>query len=233
MSGENYEQRTMLGICIPAHNEEGLIEACLQSVSVAAQHADLAAEAVTVVVVLDSCTDRTASIVAKWPFVALAVNAHNVGQARAAGARCLLLHQARWLAFTDADTCVSSDWLAVQLSLAADVVCGTVAVDSWAEHGLHAQAARTHFETTYQDRDGHRHVHGANLGMSAASYQRAGGFDPMQCGEDQALVDKLVGLGAQIAWSALPRVLTSGRPFSRVEKGFAGAIRQSSQPVIL
>lgn len=215
----------MIGICIPAHNEEALIESCLESVFIASLHPDLVGEAVEVVVVLDSCSDGTAAIAQQWPFVTLSVEAHNVGRARAAGVRHLLQHQARWLAFTDADTCVSPDWLVAQLSLGADVVCGTVGVDSWDAHGQQAQAARKHFETTYQDRDGHRHVHGANLGLSAHCYQRAGGFDAIECGEDQALVDRLVNLGATIAWSALPRVLTSGRPYSRVAHGFAGAIR--------
>lgn len=220
----------MIGICIPAHNEEGLIGACLESIFVASQHPDLGGESVMVVVVLDSCKDQTASIVAEWPFVGLPITAHNVGQARAAGAQHLMQHHVRWLAFTDADTCVSPQWLVAQLSLAADVVCGTVEVDSWAEHGPQAQAARKRFESTYQDRDGHRHVHGANLGISALSYRQAGGFDALQCGEDQALVDRLARLGAQIAWSALPRVVTSGRPYSRVGQGFAGAIRQTSLP---
>ena len=215
----------MIGICIPAHDEEDLVEACLHSVLTAAAHPDLGGEAVKVVVVLDSCTDGTAALVAKWPVVALSVDAHNVGRARAAGARHLLHHQARWLAFTDADTCVAPDWLAAQLSLSADVVCGTVEVDSWAAHGLQAQAARSRFEASYQDREGHRHVHGANLALSASCYLQAGGFDARECGEDQALVDRLEALGAHIAWTARPRVLTSGRPFSRVEHGFAGAIR--------
>lgn len=218
----------MIGICIPAHNEEALIEACLRSIAVAATHPALFAEEVQVVVVLDSCSDATADIARQWPVAALAVDAHNVGRARAAGARHLLQHQARWLAFTDADSCVAPDWLVAQLSLAADVVCGTVEVDNWAAHGKDAQAARIRFESSYQDRDGHRHVHGANLGLSASSYLQAGGFDAIECGEDQALVDRLAAQGASIAWSALPRVLTSGRPFSRVEHGFAGAIRLAS-----
>ncbi|MCD2166161.1 glycosyltransferase [Comamonas koreensis] len=217
----------MIGICIPAHNEEDLIDACLESVAMATLHPDLAGEEVKVVVVLDSCSDGSAAIARQWPFVTLAVNARNVGRARAAGARHLLQHQARWLAFTDADTRVAPDWLAVQLSLGADVVCGTVGVDSWDAHGADAKAARLRFESSYQDRDGHRHVHGANLGLSAQCYQQAGGFDAIECGEDQALVDRLAALGAQIAWSASPRVLTSGRPYSRVEHGFAGAIRQA------
>ncbi|WP_395027252.1 glycosyltransferase [Comamonas odontotermitis] len=222
----------MIGVCIPAHNEEALIEACLESVFFASLHPELAAEEVKVVVVLDSCDDGTAAIAQQWPFACLAINACNVGRSRAAGARYLLQHKARWLAFTDADTRVSPSWLVAQLSLAADVVCGTVEVDSWDAHGRDAQAARLRFEASYQDRDGHRHVHGANLGLSAQCYEQAGGFDAIECGEDQALVNRLAALGAQIAWSALPRVLTSGRPYSRVEHGFAGAIRQQAQPSV-
>jgi len=67
----------MIGICIPAHDEEDLVEACVHSVLTAAAHPDLGGEAVKVVVVLDSCTDGTAALVAKWPVVALSVDAHN------------------------------------------------------------------------------------------------------------------------------------------------------------
>ncbi len=216
----------MIGVCIPAHDEENLIAACLESVVAAARHPDLQGETVAVVLVLDSCQDATASIAAQWPVLSLATSARNVGTARGIGADYLLRQGARWLAFTDADSRVSPRWLVDQLSLKAEVVCGTVEVGSWSGHGAHAQRARANFEATYSDLDGHRHVHGANLGVSAWQYVQAGGFNALSCGEDQALVDRLVLEGADVAWSALPRVMTSGRPYSRVEKGFAGAIRR-------
>ena len=78
----------------------------------------------------------------------------------------------------------------------------------------------------YQDCDGHRHVHGANLGVAAQAYRRIGGFAALACSEDQALVDRLEQGGARIAWSCLPRVTTSARPHSRVEGGFASALRK-------
>ena len=65
----------MIGICIPAHNEEELIDACLESVAMATLHPDLAAEEIKVVVVLDSCSDGSAAIARQWPFVTLAINA--------------------------------------------------------------------------------------------------------------------------------------------------------------
>ncbi|MGE8590565.1 MAG: glycosyltransferase [Alcaligenes sp.] len=221
----------MIGICIPAHNEERHITACLRSVLRAARHPNLRAEAVRVVVVLDHCVDRTAQLIGAWPVHSLAIGARNVGVARAQGAHDLLLAGARWLAFTDADTRVSPRWLVDQLSLNAEVVCGTVGVAGWREHGVRAAQARRTFTRQYQDRDGHRHVHGANLGIEAGAYCRIGGFEALSCSEDQALVDKLEQGGARIAWSCLPRVTTSARPHSRVEGGFASALRDGGRAV--
>lgn len=215
----------MIGVCIPAHNEERHIDDCLRAVVRASRHPRLGREPVRIVVVLDHCEDRTAPLAAAWPVDCLTVLARNVGVARAAGAHRLLEAGARWLAFTDADSCVSPDWLADQLSLRAEVVCGTVSVTGWEAHGAQAPRARRAFAAHYQDRDGHRHVHGANLGIAAHAYRRIGGFAALTCSEDQALVDKLEASGAVIAWSCLPRVTTSARPYSRVEGGFASALR--------
>ncbi|VVE84655.1 glycosyl transferase [Pandoraea sputorum] len=168
----------MIGICIPAHNEQAHIDRCLAAVLRAARHAGLAGEPVRVVVVLDACTDATAERVKAWPVTALSVQARNVGMARDSGARVLLAAGARWLAFTDADTIGSPAWLVDQLSLGAQVVCGTVDVMHWHAHGVHAPQARAAFLATYQDRDGHRHVHGANLGIDASVYERLGGLIP-------------------------------------------------------
>ena len=217
----------MLGIVIPAHNEQDEIEKCLSAASLTAQHLQLRGEHVQILVVLDSCTDNTATIVKKLGFDALVVDAKNVGQARAAGAAVHIANGARWLAFTDADTKVAPDWLVQQLALNADVVCGTVTVDDWTPHGKHAALLRWHFQETYTDADGHRHVHGANLGVSTCAYVRAGGFKHLACSEDVALVAALETTGASIAWSARPRVVTSARRVGRAAGGFAAALTQA------
>ncbi|WPB55760.1 glycosyltransferase [Xylophilus sp. GOD-11R] len=214
----------MLGIVIPAHNEQDTIDDCLHAAREAATHPALQGEAVEIVVVLDSCTDATGVIAARRGAICLSADLRNVGAARAAGAEALLALGARWLAFTDADSCVQADWLAEQLALRADAVCGTVGVDDWSPHGEHADLLRAHFELTYFDRDGHRHVHGANLGVAAEAYRRVGGFRPMACSEDVALVDALQAAGANIAWSARPRVTTSARRQARAVGGFADAL---------
>ena len=223
----------MIGIGVPAHDEQAHIGACLDALLRAACHPDLGGEAVSVHVVLDACGDATEEIVRRHaaPFAAArvalswsAIDAGRVGAARAAGARALLEQGARWLAFTDADTRVSPQWLAAQLAQDADVVCGSVAVDDWSPHGDAAELLREHFSRTYNDRDGHRHIHGANLGVSACAYLAAGGFAAVACHEDVLLVKALQDHGARFAWSAQPRVFTSARTDARARGGFGDTI---------
>lgn len=214
----------MLGIVIPAHNEQDTIASCVEAARRAGTHPALVGEAVETIVVLDGCTDATGLIAARSGAITISVRARNVGVARAVGAEVLLARSARWLAFTDADTLVSQCWLADQLSLDADAVCGTVGVEDWSPHGIHADLLRRHFLETYQDNDGHRHVHGANLGVSALAYRRAGGFRHLGCDEDVDFVRALEVSGAKIAWSAKPRVITSARREARARGGFADAL---------
>lgn len=211
----------MIGVVIPAHNEQDRLHRCLASVFRASLYAGLRGETVCIAVVLDKCTDNSAQIVNEnASVVALRCEANNVGIARAAGANHLLRAGARWLAFTDADTVVSEQWLAMQLSLGAQAVCGTVSVSDWDFHGITAHRLQQEFLANYHDCEGHRHVHGANLGLSACAYRKAGGFQPLSCHEDQALVDALVSAKVEIAWSNLPRVFTSARLDPRAHGGF-------------
>lgn len=229
----------MLGIVIPAHNEQEFIGACLGAAESAARCQRLAGEAVEIMVVLDHCVDNTEAIALHHGAHVLRVQLRNVGAARAVGAEALLARGARWLAFTDADTRVTPDWLAEQLALNADAVCGTVAVDDWSPHLEYAERLREHFARTYFDQEDHRHIHGANLGVSAEAYRRAGGIRPLACSEDVAFVQSLQDCGATIAWSARPRVLTSSRRQGRAAGGFADTLLDvvaksmaaSSQPV--
>ncbi|WP_077001198.1 glycosyltransferase family 2 protein [Variovorax sp. KK3] len=214
----------MIGIVIPAHNEALLVECCVRAALAAARHAYLSSEPVEIIVVLDACSDDTEAIVSRLPVTSVVVNVRNVGAARAAGAQHLLERGARWLAFTDADSEVSKDWLAEQLRQEADVVCGTVAIDDWSDQDAYAERLELQFRATYCDADGHRHIHGANLGISAQAYRSVGGFAPLVSSEDVALVEALEAAGARIAWSAAPRVHTSARRVARAPGGFAAAI---------
>lgn len=213
--------RRTIGVVIPAHNEERLIADCVASVARAARAPELAGAPVHIVVVCDACTDRTAEIVTSLGHTALTCDARNVGLARALGADAAMARGAQWLAFTDADTVVCAQWLASQLALRSDVVCGTVGVEDWDVYG---DAMRLHFERTYRDEDGHRHIHGANLGICAAAYRRVGGFASLENSEDVAIVGALEASGARIAWSAAPRVVTSARTTFRATAGFGATL---------
>jgi hypothetical protein len=211
----------MLGIVIPAHNEAAHIGECVACAQRAANHHQLLGEEVRVIVVLDSCTDDTEAIARALGADVTVIDARNVGMARAHGAERALALGARWLAFTDADTTVADDWLVQQLDCCADAVCGVVGVRDWSPH---VAEVRAHFGATYTDADGHRHIHGANLGVSAHAYLRAGGFAPLESSEDVALVESLMATGAHIEWSAGPRVVTSARTDFRATKGFGATL---------
>ncbi|MEE4732631.1 glycosyltransferase [Pseudomonas alliivorans] len=213
----------MIGVLIPVHNEERLLDQCLETVLMAAAHPGLNGEQVEVLVVLDSCTDHSAEIARLYGVMTLDIQARNVGQARAQGAAFLLDRGARWLACTDGDSSVASDWLAEQLALNADAVCGTVTPGAW-DKGV-SVAAQTTYNALYQHRDGHRHIHGANLGVSSMAYLRAGGFPALACHEDVHLVRQLELCGARIAWSCRPRVTTSTRLDSKARGGFGDYLR--------
>lgn len=210
----------MIGVIVPARNEEALIGACLSSIRAAASM--LGSEDVCTFVALDRCVDGTAGIAAAFGAHTVIVSDGNVGRARAAAAEYALRCGARWIASTDADSRVPADWLVGQLASAADAFVGTVDVDD-KEYRDMALAAR--FRATQHHCDGHPHVHGANLGVAALWYRRCGGFSPLPAHEDVVFVRSLEAAGAAIARLAHPRVLTSTRRIARAGQGFASYLQ--------
>jgi hypothetical protein len=81
-------------------------------------------------------------------------------------------------------------------------------------------ALRELYNSRYQAIEGHRHIHGANLGVSAEAYQRVGGFPALAAHEDVHLVKALEAQGAQIVWTARHSVATSSRRDCRAREGF-------------
>ncbi len=223
----------MIGIVVPAHNEQATLGACLGSLQLAARHCALHGECVRIVTVLDRCRDATASIAIAHGVHTLCIDARSVGVARAVGARWLITQGARWICSTDADSVVSPAWIAAQLALRSDAVCGTVQVTDWECHGGEAAAVSSAFHADYNDHDGHSHIHGANLGICAQAYLRAGGFPPLKCSEDVGLVRALERNGARIAWSARPRVTTSARRNAKARGGFGDTLLALSATVPL
>ena len=227
-----------VAVLIPARNEEGLLGRCLHSVL---QAAAALPPAITfdIVVAADSSTDRTAAIaesILHRHGAVTRIAEGMVGRARAAAAEMALAryfaqparHANRcWLANTDADCCVPRHWLAEQITLGmeqnAEAIAGTVDVDSFADHG---PCVEQRFRATYPiAADGsHSHVHGANLGVRADAYLRAGGWGDLASAEDHDLWTRLRLTGARRLSTNRTRVLTSGRRTGRAPSGFAQAL---------
>ncbi|ADP84510.1 glycosyl transferase family 2 [Pseudofrankia inefficax] len=232
-----------IGVAVPAHNEQDLLPACLGGLIVAAIATPVPVE---IVVVLDACTDETGLVVrsaartaavlaaagrARPPRVrSISVTGRNVGLARAAGLREILAGwpddlAGTWLATTDADSVVPPGWLTWQCALAArgaDAVVGEIKVVDWSEHSPDLPGV---FARHYHRRPGHPHVHGANLGVTALAYQRAGGYPPLAVAEDHGLVDALVATGHRVLRTRGPRVVTSARRDARAAGGFGDTLR--------
>ncbi len=209
----------MIGVVVPAHNEETYLKACLEALLRAADHPRLEGETVSVVVVLDACHDGSAAIARRYPVSVLEVAGPNVGVARHAGAQWLLARGARWLAFTDADSQVGDDWLASQCNVDSDVVCGGIRLAEW-------ERLPAALRQSYLGHDhGEQRIYGANLGVCARAYQAVGGFRPLRCHEDVQLVRALEAGGYRIAWDSTARVTTSAREDARAPEGFGALMK--------
>ncbi|KQR99551.1 hypothetical protein ASG12_01685 [Williamsia sp. Leaf354] len=207
-------------VVVPAHNERDDLPEALAAIDRAASQVSVP---VQVVVVADACDDGSETVVGRHVQVRT-IGARNVGVARAAGFSGFPCAADVWFANTDADSRVPADWLVHHLRLAdagADAVVGTIVPENW-ERWPHDAAQR--FAAQYVDRDGHRHIHGANLGMRASVYGALGGFAPLTHDEDVDLVHRLRAQRYAIEWSAQAPVVTSTRARGRVPAGFATSL---------
>lgn len=216
-----------VGVIIPAHDEQDLLPSCLASLRQAIREIRGTGLPVHLVVVADACRDRTAEIARQAGAAVVSVSARCVGTARAAGAREVLRRTRHldpedvWLATTDADTLVPARWLREQARYAGlgwDAVAGTVRVENWRGH---PPGVRSAFAERYNAGSGpHPHVHGANLGVRAAAYLRAGGFTGVRTGEDHSLVAALHRTGGLVLRTRALPVVTSARRDARAPLGF-------------
>ena len=230
-----------IGVLIPARNEEELLPRCLHSVLDAVS---LLPSSVTwdIVVAVDRSTDRTREIAERLldgSGIVVSTQAGVVGHARALAAVVALArfpgpHSRCWLANTDADCIVPRTWLIDQLVHAGqdvEAVAGTIDVDSFSEHG---PGVYERFRATYliQADGSHLHVHGANLGVRADAYLRAGGWSQLATAEDHDLWNRLLRAGCIRRSIGQLRVLTSGRRLGRAPHGFAEALAAHNEAAV-
>jgi cellulose synthase/poly-beta-1,6-N-acetylglucosamine synthase-like glycosyltransferase len=227
-------------VLIPARNEEELLPRCLTSVLHARGRLP-AKVTCDIVVAVDTSTDRTAciaqSMLSGYGTVVI-VDAGIVGSARAFAAT-IALDRYRgplplcWFAHTDADCVVPEDWLLKQLVLAEEgieAIAGTVSIDSFRDHSAEVEQ-RFHSSYLIQADGRHSHVHGANLGIRADVYRRAGGWAQLATAEDHDLWNRLHVAGCtQVSTSTL-QVITSGRRVGRAPHGFAEALSAHNEGV--
>jgi cellulose synthase/poly-beta-1,6-N-acetylglucosamine synthase-like glycosyltransferase len=229
-----------IGVVVPAHDEEDLLPACLASLRCAERA--LPSVPVYLVVVADSCRDRTVEAARTAEAAVVTITASSAGAARAAGMREILRRTqyldpaAVWLATTDADTVVPPGWLRQQTRYADegwDAVVGTVRVADWSAH---SSVTRSLFRDYYDGRTSmhgpHPHVHGANLGFRACAYLKAGGFPDVATGEDHALVASLTAHGSRVLRTRSVTVITSARKQARAPQGFSTFLGQLDTALI-
>jgi Glycosyl transferase family 2 len=214
----------MIGIVIPACNEEHYLQDCLNAIQNAVEALPDTKTKVQVLVVLDSCNDRSLEIVQHAGVDYLECNFHCVGKVRDLGVRHMIRLGVTWIACTDADSCVDSQWLLQQLNhQPADAICGVVEVDSWKKFSA---LTRKNYLAHYQDTMDHSHIHGANLSFSAISYIQSGGFEALSSHEDVQLIKRMIDMDFNVIWSNLVRVKTSSRLHGRAPEGFANFLYQ-------
>ncbi|MEU0494654.1 glycosyltransferase [Mycobacterium sp. NPDC006124] len=217
-------------VVVPAHDEAQTLPQCLKAIVTASACVPVP---VSTVVVLDACSDGSASLAGRFgPDVHFVeVDARNVGAARAAGfahARSSVGAEApdesrTWYATTDADSVVDPSWLIRQLDADADMVLGVVRVVNWRQHSA---AAVRRYLAGYRAKlrrigGGHDHVHGANMGFRADAYWATGGFAALASDEDVDLVRRFEQAGRRIHRDAGLSVVTSARAQGRAPRGFA------------
>jgi hypothetical protein len=218
-------------VAIPARDEESLLPACLRSVHAAVTALRQARPGIhlVVAVALDGCTDGSARVLGGWDAAAVVLPGRGVGAARDAAIERGLSalrnppEDATWVACTDADTVVPSRWLVRHVMWAergADLVVGTAE-----PVGVARGEALAAWHARHQLVEGHAHVHGANLGVRADRWRQVGGFGQRTVGEDVDLVERVRTLTGRWVATDTTRVLTSGRPRSRVDGGFADYLR--------
>lgn len=216
-------------VTVPAADEQDEIAGCLEAIesSIARLHRHTTVRG-HVVVALDGCRDDTAAIVAGFPDVqTVACVARRVGTARRHAAAAALARwgpsERVWLASTDADCRVPVDWL-VEMVAAAKRGTGLVLGTVRPRPGLAANVEQAWYDA-HVLRDGHAHVHAANLGVAGSAYLRLGGWRDLAVHEDVDLVERAVAAGIPIARSGKAPVWTSSRLVGRAPAGYASYLQ--------
>lgn len=203
----------MISVIVPALNEEKDLEACLRRLS--CQRVD---EDYEILVVDGGSEDRTVSLAQKHADLVIPQKSRGIGGARRDGAAAASGDK---LAFTDADTLVSPEWLSEISSnlMGWDACTGPVIypqsdirseiIESW--RSLYRLLSVSNFH----------YIIGSNMAVKANAYWQAGGHSEISLLDDYDLSLKLFRMDASVRYDPVQAVFTSSR---RVEKLFTYAV---------
>lgn len=233
--------RSEMAVVIPARNEADRLPRAL---------AALASQGpLDVVVVANSCSDRTAAIARRSvgglhvAVVETAAEPGGVGGARRTGMEVALGGRARILATTDADCEVGPGWRAAIVAALerADAVCGRIVPDPVEfaalpllvrAHGdledlvadLEVELQTLRQPVPWNPRPCHGQTPGASLAFTRRAYYIAHGFEPIPCHEDRRLIARMEAAGLRVARPRAVCVTASCRLVGRATGGMADTI---------
>ena len=192
----------MISFCVPAHDEEAVIEATLASIHASAR---AVGEAYEVVVADDASTDRTGEIAQACGARVISVQKRQIAGARNAAARAAT---GKVLMFVDADTLMNETALRAML---ADVRSGAAGGGCLAEFDGKVPLWGTVLLVTLRGVFRVlRYVGGACLYCTRDAFEAAGGWNEEHyAGEEIYFADAIKKVGRFVV--ASPLVVTSGR----------------------
>lgn len=203
----------MISVIVPALNEEKDLGACLKALL--SQGAE---EDYEIIVVDGGSKDGTVSLAEKHADLVVSQESMGIGGARRDGAAAATGDK---LAFTDADTLVSPDWLSeISLNLEGwEASTGPVIyqpsdlrseiIEGW--RSLYRLLSISNFH----------YIIGSNMAVKADAYWQAGGHSEISLLDDYDLSIKLFKAGASVRYDPAQSVYTSSR---RVERLFTYAV---------
>jgi glycosyltransferase involved in cell wall biosynthesis len=248
-------------VAIPAKNEAAEIAACLTALSDQRRldGAKVAKSAFKVFLLINNTTDGTAAIARRVGAdhdLGLEIMELNLGEekAHAGGARRRAMDWAAQnvakggvICTTDADSIVSSTWLAQiwrAIGDGADAVAGVVQFDPSsfknrpfpAARRMEARYAALQAEVmarmdprSYDPWPNHIWTWGANLAVTADAYRAVGGLPEAPLAEDRALAAVLELNDFKIRHALAVRVQTSRRESGRAPGGLADLVRRYAE----
>lgn len=184
-------------VIIPAHNEEEYISKTIESLNKSGVYFEL-------IVVCDSCEDRTKEVAKNYTENVFEVNFKNVSKARNFGAK---KSSSNILIFLDADTIVSDNYLSeiYEMTKLHDLGCARWASESKTILGKYITWASTNYSK--------KNI-GGNFFIKRDLFEKVGGFnESMKKGEDTDLGERAKKLGANYIFMEKCFIIPSERRY--------------------